>query len=160
MWYSAYIVKINRQGRSRGYDLQYGDGDKELMVPFRRIQPQQFTPGDDVMVNSGGKGEWFSCKVEAVEDQLYTVRYRSDKIRWVTDLPIKGRDGAENNRPLSVYGLLGWSIVQRNTDNIIILRRPPLPPSPRGCAVTPRSINTKIRAVQVTKPVTINLTTY
>ena len=163
MWYSAHIVAINRRGRGRGrrqhYDLQYADGEKELMVPSRRIRAQQFSSGDIVMVNSGGKGEWFECTVQGVEDGSYTVRYESDKIRWVTDLPIKGRDGVKNNQPLSVYGLVGWRIYQRNKDNII-LRRPALPPCPRGCAVTPRSINTKMRAAQVAKHVPIALITY
>ena len=97
VWYSAHIVAV----KEGGFDLQYADGDKEFSVPAARIRTQQFAPGDFVEVNSGGKGDWFQCTVEEVEDTLYKVRFKSNRIRWVTNRNITGRDDSRNNLPMS-----------------------------------------------------------
>ena len=145
IWYSAYIIATKRGT----FDLQYADGDKEFLVPSSRVRPQQFSAGDIVEANSGGKGVWFRCTVveEMEAGALYKVRYQSDSIRWVSDQPIKGRDGKQNNLPLCVYGLLGWRIFRRD-DTSVIIRRPPLPPPYRGCAAAQKARITKIRTRQ------------
>ena len=46
VWYGAHIVAVKR-GR---FDLQYADGDTELLVPSSRIRRQRFSSGDIVEV--------------------------------------------------------------------------------------------------------------
>ena len=143
VWYSAHIEEV----KDGGFDLKYADGDKEFSVPSTRIRPQQFETGDFVEVNSGGKGDWFGCTVEEVENELYKVRFKCDSIRWVTKRNITGRVDFKNNLPLCVYGLLGWRILTRDK-GLVIVRRPALPPPYRGCAAPKKSTNVIIGTKQ------------
>ena len=146
-WYGGHITSINEDG---DFDLQFADGDVELGVPRDRIRSQNFTVGDAVEVNCGGKGVWHAAEVIQTncDGSKYEVKFKRPGIKWITDEEVAGVSKQKHSKCLSAYLLLGWVIVSRK-DGKVIVRRPPQPLPPRGFAVTRRTTKGRILPIQV-----------